>query len=88
MSGGGGRRGRVILDRAAPHVAALRKVIAPAAVQYRADMAAGQKAGIADANVVDDTGFAAWVAMQAFKVIAQSVSGPLTGHSLLAALDA
>lgn len=61
---------------------------APAAVQYRSDMSAAQKGGIANASVVDDTGFTSWVAMQAFKIVAQSIKGSLTAKSLLAALDA
>ena len=57
------------------------------AQQFRAQMAAAQKAGVSAASDLSYTAFQAWTGMQAFKAVAQTVKGDLTTTSLMAALN-
>jgi len=60
----------------------------PQLAQFRNDMAAAQKAGVADADKLDSTSLLPWLAVQGFAEVAKKMTKPVTGENLIAALNA
>jgi branched-chain amino acid transport system substrate-binding protein len=56
--------------------------------RFRKEMKAAEAAGVDDADDLSYGAYYAWTAMQAFKVVAKTVTGDLTASTLLAALKA
>jgi len=59
----------------------------PGLAEFRNDMAAAQKAGVADADKLDQTSVLPWLAVKGFAEVAKTMTKPITGANLIDALN-